>query len=60
MKPNYRLRRLVAAIILLGIFMAFTVSVLIKTNIVGRAIDSEFARQDAIMQEHFKTWGNER
>ena len=54
---KYRVRRVVAAMVLVVIFMAFTISVLIKTDVIGKALDSEFARQDVIMEEHRKLWG---
>lgn len=53
-KPNYRLRRLAAATILLVLFIAFTTSVLVK------GIDAEHQRQDAVLEQHFKTWGVEK
>ena len=54
---KYRVRRVVAAMVLVALFMAFTVSVLIKTDVIGKALDAEFARQDAILQEHKELWG---
>lgn len=47
---KYRIRRLIAAIILLAIFMTFTVSVLVK------GIDNEIARRDRVIQEHQILW----
>lgn len=57
---KYQARRLIAAIILVGLLIAFTTSVLIKTDVIGKAIDAEFERQDLVLQEHFKTWGVEK
>lgn len=48
---KYQARRLIAAVVLLAIFMTFTVSVLVK------GIDNEFARQDAVLEEHWELWG---
>ena len=47
---KYRIRRLIAAIILLAIFMTFTVSVLAK------GIDNEIARRDRVIREHQILW----
>lgn len=47
---KYKARRVVAAIILLVIFMTFTISVLIK------GIDNEIARRDKILEEHKVIW----
>lgn len=57
---KYKIRRLVAAFVLVSLFMVFTVSVLIKTDVIGKALDSEFARQDAIRQEHYELWGADK
>lgn len=48
---KYKVRRLIAAMLLVGIFMLFTVSVLVK------GIDGDIQRQDAVLQEHFQTHG---
>ena len=48
---KYQIRRLIAAIILLMIFMTFTVSVLIK------GIDNEIDRRDRVLLEHNEIWG---
>lgn len=53
---KYKIRRLVAAFVLVSLFMVFTVSVLIKTDVIGKALDSEFARQDAVLKEHWELW----
>ena len=47
---KYRVRRLIMAIILLIIFMTFTISVLVK------GIDNEIARRDRVLSEHNKIW----
>ena len=47
---KYRVRRLIMAIILLMIFMTFTISVLVK------GIDNEIARRDRVLSEHNKIW----
>ena len=47
---KYRVRRLIAAIILLMIFMTFTISVLVK------GIDNEIARRDKVLEEHKVIW----
>ena len=47
---KYKIRRLIAAIILLAIFMTFTVSVLVK------GIDNEFDRRDRVIKEHMEIW----
>lgn len=57
---KYKLRRLAAATILLFLFIAFTTSVLVKTDIIGRALDSEFQRQDAVLEAHWKIHGVEK
>ena len=48
---KYRIRRLIAAIILLAIFMTFTVSAL------SRGIDYELDRRDRVIREHQILWG---
>lgn len=53
---KYKVRRLVAAFILVGLLLAFTTSVLIKTDALGKILDAEFARQDTILEEHFELW----
>ena len=50
---KYQIRRLIAAIILLMIFMTFTVSVIIK------GIDNELDRRDRVIQEHQILWEGE-
>ena len=50
-KMKYKVRRLIAALVLVGIFMLFTVSVLVK------GIDGDIQRQDRILEEHFQTHG---
>lgn len=47
---KYRARRLVAVIILLAVFMTFTISVLVK------GIDNELERRDRVIQEHKTLW----
>ena len=47
---KYKVRRLIAAIILLAIFMTFTISVLVK------GIDNEIARRDKVLEEHKVIW----
>ena len=47
---KYKARRVIAAIILLVIFMTFTISVLIK------GIDNEIVRRDKILEEHKVIW----
>lgn len=47
---KYQIRRLIAAIILLAIFMTFTVSVLVK------GIDNEIARRERVLTEHVEVW----
>lgn len=50
MDRKYQIRRLVAAIVLLAIFMTFTVSVLVK------GIDNEIARRERVLTEHAEVW----
>lgn len=59
-KRTYQIRRLTAAVILVGLLLAFTTSVLIKTDVIGKAIDAEFARQDAVLEAHWKIHGGEK
>lgn len=47
---KYKVRRLIAAIVLLAIFMTFTVSVLVK------GIDNEISRRDRVMNNHMEIW----
>lgn len=47
---KYKVRRLIATIILLAIFMTFTVSVLVK------GVDSELSRRDRVLSEHMEVW----
>ena len=47
---KYQARRLIATIILLAIFMTFTVSVLVK------GIDNELSRRDRVLLEHNEIW----
>ena len=47
---KYQIRRLIAAIILLMIFMTFTVSILVK------GIDNELSRRDRVMNNHMEIW----
>ena len=47
---KYRVRRLIMAIVLLVIFMTFTISVLVK------GIDNEIARRDKVLEEHKVIW----
>lgn len=51
---KYKIRRLVAATILLVLFIAFTTSVLVK------GIDAEHQRQDAVLEAHWKIHGGEK
>ena len=51
---KYKARRVIAALILVGLFLAFTVSVLVK------GIDVEFERQDKVLENHFAVHGVER
>lgn len=53
---KFKVRRFIGALLLIGIFMAFTTSILIKTDLIGRALDIEFARQDRIIENHFNLW----
>ena len=45
---KYQARRLIAAIVLLAIFMTFTVSVLVK------GIDNEISRRERVLSEHME------
>lgn len=54
---KYRIRRLIAAIILVGLLLVFTTSVLVKTDALGKLLDAEFARQDALLEEYFTVHG---
>lgn len=47
---KYRARRLIATIILLAIFITFTVFVLVK------GIDNELSRRDRVLLEHMEVW----
>ena len=53
---KYQIRRLVACIILVALMTVFT-SVLIKTDLIGQALDAEWERQDRILEEHFQEHG---
>ena len=58
MERKYQIRRLVACIILVALMAVFTSVVIRKSGeVVGRALDAEFARQDAILAEHFQEHG---
>lgn len=59
-KRTYQIRRLVAAFILVGLLLAFTTSVLIKTDVFGKVLDAEFSRQDAVLEEHWELWRSEK
>ena len=50
---KYQIRRLIAATVLLAVFMTFTVSVIIK------GIDNELDRRDRVMEEHQILWEGE-
>ena len=50
---KYQIRRLIAATVLLAVFMTFTVSVIIK------GIDNELDRRDRVIQEHQILWEGE-
>ena len=50
---KYQIRRLIAATLLLAVFMTFTVSVIIK------GIDNELDRRDRVIQEHQILWEGE-
>lgn len=58
MNTNYQARRLLAILILMFL-LPLLISVMIKkgNDVVIRGIDNEFARQDAILQEHKELWG---
>lgn len=47
---KYKARRLIAAIVLIAVFMTFTVSVIIK------GIDNELERRDRVIEEHQILW----
>lgn len=47
---KYKVRRLIATIILLAIFMTFTMSVMVK------GIDNELDRRDRVLEEHKVIW----
>lgn len=51
---KYKIRRVVFALILVGLLTIFTSIVLQK------GIDAEIKRQDAVMEQHFKDWGIEK
>lgn len=53
---KFKVRRFIGALLLIGVFMAFTTSILIKTDLIGRALDTEFIRQDLILEQHFNLW----
>ena len=58
MERKYQIRRLVACIILVALMVVFTSVVIRKSGeVVGRALDAEFERQDVIMEEHFQEHG---
>lgn len=57
MKRKHQIRRLIAAIILVGLLLVFTTSVLVKTDALGKLLDAEFARQDALLEEYFTVHG---
>lgn len=47
---KYKVRRMIAAIVLLAIFMIFTVSVMVK------GVDNELSRRDRVLSEHLEIW----
>ena len=47
---KYQIRRLIAAIIILAVFMVFTMSVMVK------GVDFELSRRDRVIQEHMEVW----
>ena len=53
MDMKYQIRRLIAAIVLIAIFMTFTMSVIIK------GVDNELDRRDRVIQEHKVIWEGE-
>ena len=57
---KYQIRRLIAAIILVGLLLVFTTSVLVKTDALGKLLDAEFQRQDKVLENHFAVHGVER
>ena len=50
MDMKYQIRRLIAAIVLIAIFMTFTMSVIIK------GVDNELDRRDRVMNNHMEIW----
>lgn len=58
MKRKYQIRRLIAAILLVSLVTVFTSIVIKKSNeLFVRALDAEFERQEAVLEEHFQTHG---
>lgn len=53
---KFKVRRFIGALFLIGVFMTFATSVLIKTDLIGQALDAEFTRQDLILEQHFNLW----
>lgn len=47
---KYQIRRLIAMIALIAIFMTFTMSVIIK------GVDNELDRRDRVLEEHQILW----
>lgn len=48
---KYKIRRVVFALILVGLLTIFT------SVVIQKGIDAEFARQDAVLEEHWELWG---
>lgn len=60
MDRKYQIRRLIAAWVLMIVLLVFTTSIIIKTNAVGKMLDTEFERQDKVLENHFAVHGVER
>ena len=58
MERKYQIRRLVACIVLVALMTVFTSVVIRKSGeVVGRALDAEWERQDRVLVEHFQEHG---
>ena len=60
MDRKYQIRRLIATWVLMIVLLVFTTSIIIKTNAVGKMLDTEFERQDKVLENHFTVHGVER
>lgn len=48
---KYKVRQVIASLILVALLTVFT------SIVIQKGIDAEFARQDAVLEEHWELWG---